>query len=89
VVIKWQAGIQDEARHDKSFFDKEKHNSINWVTQEAHAATFIKHFILTCTAPQKKHSYFLAAPTLKICDHTGVRSSGAKPARELTGVSKL
>jgi hypothetical protein len=46
----------------KSFFDKEKHNSTNWLTQELTLQIGNKHFILSRTAPQteKKHRiYFL------------------------------
>jgi hypothetical protein len=60
----------------KSFFDKEKHNSTNWLTQELTLQIGNKHFILSRTAPQteKKHRiYFLL--WLKICGHTCVRSS--------------
>jgi hypothetical protein len=47
---------------DKSFFDKEKHNSINWLTQDLTLQIGNKHFILCRTAPQteeKKTRVFL------------------------------
>jgi hypothetical protein len=49
----------------KSFFDKEKHNSINWLTQELTLQIGNKHFILSRTAPQteKKTPYLLSALT--------------------------
>jgi hypothetical protein len=44
----------------KSFFDKEKHNSTNWLTQELTLQIGNKHFILSRTAPQtEKNTVFI------------------------------